>query len=139
MGHREVVMQRTPRGQKDGIRTITALHSTALGLAIRLCTSASFQEKTASTRWQMVNKKGARERPLRSLNEAAFTASFGEATSASRTGTTSAPWRYRDAQRPPGPTDRRRPRCRSRRTDRHGLPPPAAAGSSSATPDERNR
>jgi hypothetical protein len=53
-------MQRTPRGQKNGIRTITALHSTTLGLAIRLRAGASFQEKTASTRWQIINKKGAR-------------------------------------------------------------------------------
>jgi len=65
-------MQRSPRGRKDGIRTITDLHSTSLGLAIRLRTCASFQEKTASTRWQIINKKGARERPLRSLNDAAF-------------------------------------------------------------------
>src|SRR5258707_3560476 len=92
MGHREVVMQRSPRGQKDGIRTLTALHSTSLGLAIRLRTCASFQEKTASTRCQIINKKGARKRPFRTVNDAAFAPSFTEAISASRTVTTCPPW-----------------------------------------------
>src|SRR5258706_9463133 len=77
------------------------LHSTTLGLAIRLRTSASFQEKTASTRWQIINKKGARKRPFRTVNDAAFAASFSEAISASRTGTTCAPWRGRTSCAPP--------------------------------------
>src|SRR5258707_13907210 len=101
MGHRELGMQRSTRAQKDGIRTLTALHSTSLGLAIRLRTCASFQEKTASTRWQIINKKGARKRPFRTVNDAAFAESFSEAISASRTGTTCAPWRGRTSCAPP--------------------------------------
>jgi hypothetical protein len=72
MGHREIVMQRTGAVRKTSA-PMTALHLMigALGFGLRM---RKFSGKTASTRRQMISKKGARKRPFRSFANAAFAA-----------------------------------------------------------------
>src|SRR5258708_40102714 len=67
MGHSEVVMQRTRRGQNNATCAITTPHSTIRGVGNPFAHTRKFSGKTASTRRKMISKKGARRRPFRVL------------------------------------------------------------------------
>ena len=93
-GHRMIVMQNSWRGEnRNGRRRHLRRYDRRVGNPFAFM--RKFSGKTASTHRQMRKEKAPASGRFRFPGYAAFAANFNEAISASRTGTTCAPWRGR--------------------------------------------